>query len=129
MGMESFYVNFHMKNNTEYELLNMNISWLDVGDKDIYFTVSYALISFFDGICQIYAFIDMYRNEIKLIESMKVDITDSMDTFKMFLEKMIGLWDEKIRTFQQEYGMLLIGPNEEFFKKYKKLKKHMKFLN
>ena len=127
MGIESFYVNIHMKKHMEYDLSDLSIYSLNSNENQISFTISYAIISFFDGICQIYSFTERYRSEIISIESKRIELMGSLDSFVRFAEKMIELWGEKIFNFQREYGKFLIGPNEEFYKKYKKIKKYMKF--
>lgn len=126
MGMESFYINLTLCNNCSYDLSGLTVIFSDIIGNQRNITVSYSILSFFDGVSRIYAFIDKYKNNILKIESQNEDLQPSADHFLSFFEKVYRLWEEKINNFRLQYGYFLINPNDDFFKSYKKLRKHMK---
>lgn len=126
MGMESFYINLSLRNNCSYDLSNLTVIFSDIVGNQRNITISYSLLSFFDGVSQIYNFINKYKNNILRIESKREDIKQSTDNFLCFFEKVYSLWEEKLNNFRLEYGYFLIKPNDDFFKSYKKLRKYIK---
>ena len=126
MGMESFYINLSLRNNCSYDLSNLTVIFSDIVGNQRNITISYSLLSFFDGVSQIYNFINKYKSNILRIESKKEDIKQSTDNFLLFFEKVYSLWEEKLNSFRLEYGYFLINPNDDFFKNYKKLRKYIK---
>ena len=126
MGMESFYINLSLRNNCSYDLSNLTVIFSDIVGNQRNITISYSLLSFFDGVSQIYNFINKYKNNILRIESKREDIKQSTDNFLCFFEEVYSLWEEKLNNFRLEYGYFLIKPNDDFFKSYKKLRKYIK---
>ena len=126
MGMESFYINLSLRNNCSYDLSNLTVIFSDIVGNQRNITISYSLLSFFDGVSQIYTFINKYKNNILRIESKREDIKQSTDNFLCYFEKVYSLWEEKLNNFRLEYGYFLIKPNDDFFKSYKKLRKYIK---
>ena len=126
MGIESFYVNIEMKNEENYDFSKVVVLFSEVIDNKRNITISYSLVSFFDGLRQIYSFIKENEANIYLVESRRENITSSTGSFMSFLEKMFMLWKIKIDSFQSQYGALIVKSGEEFFTAYKKgLKKYL----
>lgn len=126
MGMESFYINLTLRNHCSYDLSDLTVIFSDIVEDQRNITISYSFLSFFDGLSRIYDFINTYKNNIISIESKKEDIKQSTDNFLCFFEKVYSLWKENLNNFRSEYGYLFINPNDDFFKCYKKLRKHIK---
>ena len=125
MGIESFYINLELNEDKSYDFSDVSIIFLNKIDNKVNITISFALVSFFDGTYQMYSFISRYRNYIISAESLKEDIIQSIVCFDAFLGKMYDIWKDKIKNFHTDYGRFLIKPNSEFYKNYKKIRKYM----
>lgn len=119
MGIESYYVNIRIKKDA-YDLNSLNV--IDVIDNidSLNITISYSIISFFEGLINIYNFINKHKDNIYQIESLQEDITKNTTSFTEFFVKMYELWKNKINVFHKEFGLFLINSDSDFYKLYLK---------
>ncbi len=128
MGMESFYINITM-NGIVTKAKSLDLL-LEIKENEVLeSTIEFSLISFFEGCQIIYEFIISNQNFLISLESNQIPLKDNLNSFLDFFNKMYEIWIDKLNDFNNRYGKILINSGEDFYKKYKRIKKKIIKLN
>ncbi len=114
MNTENFYVDIELQGGANCDGSGLAVLSRDFfGDRKI-LHVGYSILSFLEGVREIYYFVSRYRAQILCVESCRRDMTDKTYSFPAFLAGMVGLWQERLDYFYGYYGRLLIPADEKF---------------